>query len=42
MDISVDELASALVRTGLYFPSERSEADAEARDIFTVIEEDRR
>ena len=40
-DITVEELAAALIRTGWYFPSQRADARTAAQDILTCIETDR-
>ena len=37
MDVTVDELADAMIRTGLYFPSERAKAVICAQDILAII-----
>jgi hypothetical protein len=39
VEISVEELAAALIRTGWFFPSQRADADTAAQDIFGIIEE---
>jgi hypothetical protein len=36
--ISLEDLASALIRLGFFFPSEREEAEVAAKDIFFVVE----
>jgi len=41
MDITLEELTVALIRTGWFFPSQREAAIVAAQDILTVIEEER-
>ena len=41
MDISVDELADALIRAGWFFPSQIDHAETAAEDLFTIITEAR-
>ena len=37
MDITVDDLAAALIKAGLFFPSQREDATVAAQDILTII-----
>lgn len=36
--VTVEELASALIRGGFFFPSQRDEAVTAAEDLFRIIE----
>jgi hypothetical protein len=38
MEITLEELTSALIRVGFFFPSQRNEAEVTAKDIFLYIE----
>ena len=42
MDITVEELAAALIKSGWFFPSQRADALTAAQDIFLIIETGRR
>jgi hypothetical protein len=42
MDISTDELASALIRNGWFFPSQWDAAVIAAQDLLDIIRERRR
>lgn len=37
MDISVGELATALIQAGWFFPSQRDDATTAAQDLFLII-----
>jgi len=37
MDVTVEDLAAALIKMGWYFPSQRDDATIAAQDIFTII-----
>ena len=41
-DITVEELTTALIRAGWYFPSQRAAAELAAQDILLIIEAGRR
>ena len=41
MEISAEELAAALIKTGWYFPSQLAAATVAARDILGIIETSR-
>jgi hypothetical protein len=40
VEISTTQLATALIRAGFYFPSQRGEAEQAARDIFLIINQE--
>ena len=37
VDITVEDLAAALIKTGWFFPSQRADAIVAAQDILTII-----